>query len=116
MSKNLLSRSVTAVTLGFIASLCLATLIFTTYKSVFILPVAFIVNYDHHLPLKVSTIEDLGFVTDPVLNDGGIYHDGGGGATQNGYHVQIFADSATNKSGFNFVHNSVAYFGYVKDF
>ena len=53
-------------------------------------------------------------MTDPVLNEGGIYHDGGGGATQNGYHVQIFADSATNSSGFNFVHNSVSYFGYVR--
>ena len=86
-----------------------------TFKSLFTLSVVFSVNYDHHIPLSATTIEDLGFVTDPVLNDGGIYHDGGGGATQNGYHVQIFADSATNSSGFNFVHNSVAYFGYVSN-
>lgn len=111
---NLFFRTISTVTLGFLASLCAATFIFTTYKSAFAIPVAFSVNYDHHLPFKASSIEDLGFVTDPVLNDGGIYHDGGGGASQNGYHVQIFADSATNSSGFNFVHNAVAYFGYVR--
>jgi hypothetical protein len=105
-----LARTAIAITLGFVASLCLATLVFSEFS----ISVPFSVNYDHHLPLEASTVEDLGFVTDPVLNDGGIYHDGGGGASQNGYHVMIFADSATNSSGFNFVHNSVAYFGYVR--
>jgi hypothetical protein len=66
-----------------------------------------------HVPLATSTVKNLGFVTDPVSNTEGIFHDGGGGASQNGYHVQIFADSDTTSDGFNFVHNSVAYFGFV---
>ncbi|KIM97603.1 hypothetical protein OIDMADRAFT_58207 [Oidiodendron maius Zn] len=37
----------------------------------------------------------------------------GGGAFQNGYHVQVFADSITNLNGMGIVHNSVAYAGYV---
>jgi hypothetical protein len=111
----MVSPTLQAISLGFVGFACLATVTFMTSKSFFTLPIAFVI-YDHHVPLSTSTIEDLGFVTDPVLNDGGIYHDGGGGATQNGYHVQIFADSATNSSGFNFVHNSVAYFGYVSPY
>lgn len=110
-----IARTAIAVALGLVGSLGLAMLIFTTYKSAFTISVLFSINYDHHLPLKASRIENLGFVTDPVLNDGGIYHDGGGGASQNGYHVIIYADGATNSSGFNFVHNSVGYFGYVMD-
>ena len=66
-----------------------------------------------HVPLAISTVRNLGFVTDPVSNAEGIFHDGGGGASQNGYHVQVFADSMTTSDGFNFVHNSVAYFGFV---
>lgn len=65
-----------------------------------------------NLSLTNYTVEYLGIVTDPTNNEG-IIHDGGGGASQNGYHVQIFADSATSSEGFNFVHNSVAYYGYV---
>jgi hypothetical protein len=65
-----------------------------------------------NFPLSTLTVENLGFVTDPASNPG-IYHDGGGGATQNGYHVQVFADSATDSDGLNFVHNSIAYFGFV---
>jgi hypothetical protein len=109
----MISPTLTAVSLGFVGVACVTTTMFMTYKSIVTLPVIFSVIYDHHVPLSATTVEDLGFVTDPVLDDGGIYHDGGGGATQNGYHVQIFADSATNSSGFNFVHNSVSYFGYV---
>ena len=107
------SPSSTTLSLGFAAVVCVVTIVLLAYNTVFNIPIAFSVTYDHHLPLIVTSIEDLGWVTDPVLNDGGIYHDGGGGATANGYHVQIFADSSTNSSGFNFVHNSVAYFGYV---
>ena len=59
------------------------------------------------------TVVELGIETDTTSNTAGIFHDGGGGATQNGYHVQVFADSFTTSSGFNFVHNSVAYYGYV---
>lgn len=66
-----------------------------------------------HVPPATSTVQNLGFVTDPVSNTEGIFHDGGGGASQNGYHVQVFADSSTTSNGFNFVHNSVAYFGFV---
>jgi hypothetical protein len=73
----------------------------------------FSTEYNHHNPFNHLSIADLGFVNDPVLNDGGIFHDGGGGATQNGYHVMVFADSSTLSAGFNFVHNSVAYYGYV---
>jgi hypothetical protein len=62
-----------------------------------------------HVPFNVSSIELLGIETDdtnnPVIN-----HDGGGGGSQAGYHVQIFADSNTKGS---FVHNSMAYIGYV---
>jgi len=106
--------STSRVPLGFAAIVCVITIVLLVYNTVFNIPVAFsVVTYGHHLPLIATSIEDLGWVTDPVLNDGGIYHDGGGGASTNGYHVQIFADSATNSSGFNFVHNSVAYFGYV---
>ena len=65
------------------------------------------------LPLGTYTVENLGFVTDPLSNKEGVFHDGGGGATQNGYHVQVFADSMTTSDGFNFVHNSVAYYGFV---
>ncbi|TVY86438.1 hypothetical protein LAWI1_G007431 [Lachnellula willkommii] len=101
LQRQPVSRALVCVTIALLA-----------YNTVFNTPVAFSVSYSHHLPLVATSIEDLGWVTDPVLNDGGIYHDGGGGATANGYHVQIFADSATNSSGFNFVHNSVAYFGY----
>lgn len=110
------SSTPTGVSLGFAAVVCVTTIVLLAYNTVFNIPVAFLVSYNHHLPLEAASIEDLGWVTDPVLNDGGIYHDGGGGATANGYHVQIFADSSTNSSGFNFVHNSVAYFGYVSLF
>jgi hypothetical protein len=112
----MVSPTLTAASLGFVGVTCVVAIMLMTFKSLFTLPVVFSVVYHHHVPLSATTIEDLGFVTDPVLNDGGIYHDGGGGATQNGYHVQIFADSATNSSGFNFVHNSVAYFGYASPF
>lgn len=67
-----------------------------------------------HVPLATSTVQNLGFVSDPASNAEGIFHDGGGGATQNGYHVQVFADSMTTSDGFNFVHNAVAYFGFVR--
>ena len=60
------------------------------------------------------TVEALGIGTDPTSNTNGVFHDGGGGATQNGYHVQVYADSFTTDQGFNFVHNSVGYFGYVR--
>jgi hypothetical protein len=66
-----------------------------------------------HVPLATATVENLGFVSDPASNSAGIFHDGGGGATQNGYHVQVFADSDTTSNGFNMVHNSVAYYGLV---
>ena len=66
-----------------------------------------------HVPLATSTVQELGFVSDPASNTKGVFHDGGGGASQNGYHVQVFADSSTTSDGFNFVHNSVAYFGFV---
>lgn len=66
-----------------------------------------------HVPLATATVENLGFVSDPASNAYGIFHDGGGGASQNGYHVQVFADSDTTSNGFNFVHNSVAYYGFV---
>lgn len=64
------------------------------------------------LPLNTYTVENLGITTDYHANTEGVFHDGGGGATQNGYHVQVFADSM-NKGGNNFVHNSVAYYGLV---
>jgi len=66
-----------------------------------------------HVPLSVANVQVLGPVTDATSNKQGIFHDGGGGGTQNGYHVQIFADSMTTSNGFNFVHNSIAYYGYV---
>jgi hypothetical protein len=66
-----------------------------------------------HVPLNVSTVIKLGLVTDNSSNPG-IYHDGGGGGTQGGYHLQVFADSQTNSSGFNMAHNSLAYLGYVR--
>jgi hypothetical protein len=62
-----------------------------------------------HVPLNVSSIELLGIETDDANNQV-INHDGGGGGSQAGYHVQIFADSYTTGS---FVHNSMAYIGYV---
>lgn len=67
-----------------------------------------------NLPIGNYTVANLGFVTDVTFNVEGIFHDGGGGATQNGYHVQVFADSGTTSDGFNFVHNSVAYYGLVR--
>jgi hypothetical protein len=66
------------------------------------------------IPFTTPTAENLGIATDPTNNEHGIFHDGGGGAFQNGYHVQLYADSFTTSEGFNFVHNSVAYFGYVR--
>jgi hypothetical protein len=90
------------------------------YKSLLALPaVVFPVIYattPTHVPLATSTVALLGQVSDPVSNTKGIFHDGGGGATQNGYHVMVFADSDTTSNGFNFVHNSVAYFGFVSPF
>jgi hypothetical protein len=65
-----------------------------------------------HLPFSIYSVENLGITTDYHSNTEGIFHDGGGGATQNGYHVQVFADSM-NKDGKSFVHNSVAYYGIV---
>jgi hypothetical protein len=65
-----------------------------------------------HVPFTTASVENLGFVGDPAANPN-IFHDGGGGASQNGYHVQVFADSDTTSNGFNFVHNSVAYYGLV---
>jgi hypothetical protein len=70
-----------------------------------------VIHAQQHLPLTF-TIDSLGIVTDNTSNPT-IIHDGGGGATQNGYHVQVFADSMTTNEGFNFVHNSVAYYGFV---
>jgi hypothetical protein len=70
-----------------------------------------VVHAQQHLPLTF-TIDSLGIVTDNTSNPT-ILHDGGGGATQNGYHVQVFADSLTTSEGFNLVHNSVAYYGFV---
>lgn len=63
-------------------SFWLATVLFATSIFFFVPQSAFTIYYDHHLPLVAESIQDLGFVTDPVLNDGGIYHDGGGGASQ----------------------------------
>jgi hypothetical protein len=65
------------------------------------------------VPFNVSSAQDLGIVSDPTSNPG-IFHDGGGGGTQAGYHVMVFADSQTDKPGFSFVHNNMAYFGYVR--
>lgn len=56
-----------------------------------------------NLPPISYTVEDLGIATDPTNNYNGVYHDGGGGASQNGYHVQVYADSSTTSEGFNFV-------------
>lgn len=69
-----------------------------------------------NLPPVSYTVEDLRIATDPRHNYNGVYHDGGGGASQNGYHVQVYADSSTTSEGFNFVHNSVAYYGYASAF
>ena len=95
----------------------LAAMFFKMYKAFFALPAALVsVIYaatPTHVPLATSTVALLGQVSDPVSNTEGIFHDGGGGATQNGYHVMVFADSDTTSNGFNFVHNSVAYFGFV---
>lgn len=66
-----------------------------------------------HVPLKPAHVNNLGFVRDDKSNPHGIFHDGGGGATQNGYHIEVFADSFTESSGFNFVHNSISYFGHA---
>jgi hypothetical protein len=87
-----------------------------SYASLFALAVytgAVLAATPTHVPLTTSTVALLGQVSDPVSNAQGIYHDGGGGATQNGYHVMVFADSDTTSEGFNFVHNSVAYYGFV---
>ena len=65
------------------------------------------------IQLRNSFVQNLGPVTDADFNSKGVYHDGGGGAFQNGYHVQVFADSTTNLNGSGMVHNSVAYSGYV---
>jgi hypothetical protein len=65
-----------------------------------------------HGLFAAASVENLGFVGDHASNPD-IFHDGGGGASQNGYHVQVFADSDTASNGFNFVHNSVAYYGLV---
>ena len=59
------------------------------YKTGFNIPTTFSITYNHHLPLVAETIEDLGFVTDPIRNDGGIYHDEGGGGSANSYYVQV---------------------------
>lgn len=64
------------------------------------------------LPLGNYFIQNLGIATDPSSQKQ-IYHDGGGGAYQNGYHVQVFADSTLDLNGDGMVHNSVAYAGYV---
>ena len=66
------------------------------------------------LPIGTHTVMVLGQVTDSSSNAKGIFHDGGGGAFQNGYHVQVFADSTTNLNGMGMVHNSVTYSGYVR--
>ena len=95
----------------------LVTMLFKRYGTLLALPAAlFPIMYaatPTHVPLATSTVALLGQVSDPVSNTEGIFHDGGGGATQNGYHVMVFADSDTTSNGFNFVHNSVAYFGFV---
>jgi hypothetical protein len=65
------------------------------------------------IPLGNYFVQYLGPVTDANFNSNGVYHDGGGGAFQNGYHVQVFADSTTNLDGVGMVHNSIAYSGYV---
>lgn len=64
------------------------------------------------IPLGNYFIQNLGIAKDPASQKQ-IYHDGGGGAYQNGYHVQVFADSAFDLNGLSMVHNSVAYAGYV---
>lgn len=66
-----------------------------------------------YVPFTISSIQPLGIVTDPISNNEGIFHDGGGGASQNGYHVQVFADSMTVSEGINMVHNSVTYYGFA---
>ena len=90
------------------------------YKTLPILPAALFpvicAATPTYVPLATSTVALLGQVSDPVSNTEGIFHDGGGGATQNGYHVMVFADSDTTSNGFNFVHNSVAFFGFVSSF
>jgi hypothetical protein len=73
---------------------------------------AVVVPSPAHVPFAVASVENLGLVGDPTSNPN-TFHDGGGGASQNGYHVQVFADSDTTTDGFNFVHNSVAYYGLV---
>ena len=66
-----------------------------------------------HIPIAPAAVENLGFVHDNDSNPHGIFHDGGGGATQNGFHIQVFADSMTESAGFNFVHNSISYYGHA---
>jgi hypothetical protein len=68
-----------------------------------------------NVPFNVSSVQPLGIVSDAASNPD-LGHDGGGGATQAGYHVMVFADSQTNKPGFSFAHNNMAYFGYVGDY
>ena len=82
------------------------------YSFTFGLVSALYVQSPVHVPFKAASVENLGFVGDSTSNPN-IFHDGGGGASQNGYHVQVFADSDTTSNGFNFVHNSVAYYGLV---
>ena len=65
-----------------------------------------------HVPLATSTVSIIGTTTDPASNPN-IFHDGNGGVTQNGYNMIIFADSLTTGDHQSFVHNSMAYYGYV---
>ena len=65
-----------------------------------------------HVPLATSTVSIIGTTTDPASNPN-IFHDGNGGVSQNGYNMIIFADSLTNGDHPSFVHNSIAYYGYV---
>ena len=70
------------------------------------------VNAVAHVPLAASSVKILGTTNDPASNPN-IFHDGNGGVSQNGYNMIIFADSLTNGDHPSFVHNSLAYFGYV---
>ena len=79
--------------------------------------ISYLVSYANaatpsHVPLATSTVTVVGYTTDGASNPG-IYHDGGGGVSHNGYNMIIFADSYTNGSHPSFQHNSVAYYGYV---
>lgn len=60
--------------LGILAFVALAALIlFTALFSAIRAP--FSTLYDHHAPFTPLSIVDLGFVNDPVLNDGGIFRE-----------------------------------------